>query len=79
MEEKIIKTTGKLDSKNRLTLDVDLPFESNTKVNVTVSIDDVEIDDLNYFNLVSSNTSFDFLKDPEEDIYTLEDGKPFQI
>jgi len=22
---------------------------------------------------------FDFLSDPEEDIYTLEDGKPFQL
>jgi hypothetical protein len=27
----------------------------------------------------AQNPAFDFLADPEEDIYTLEDGKPFQL
>jgi hypothetical protein len=30
-----------------------------------------------WVNAIATNPSFAFLDDPEEDIYTLEDGKPF--
>jgi hypothetical protein len=30
-----------------------------------------------WLNAVANNSAFDFLKDPEEDIYTITDGKPF--
>lgn len=30
-----------------------------------------------WFKAVIRNPAFDFLKDPEEDIYTFADGKPF--
>jgi hypothetical protein len=30
-----------------------------------------------WLNAVANNPAFDFLKNPEEDIYTITDGKPF--
>ncbi|MEI1373461.1 tetratricopeptide repeat protein [Nostoc sp. UHCC 0926] len=39
--------------------------------------DEEEIDEQEWLKAAASNPVFDFLKDPEEDIYTLADGKPF--
>ncbi|MGA9382421.1 MAG: tetratricopeptide repeat protein [Phormidium sp.] len=39
--------------------------------------DTEEIDEEEWLNAAANNPVFDFLKDPEEDIYTLADGKPF--
>jgi hypothetical protein len=36
-------------------------------------LDDTEISEIDWLRLVSSNPVFDFLKDQEEDIYTLAD------
>lgn len=36
-----------------------------------------EIDEQEWLQAAANNPVFDFLKDPEEDIYTLADGKPF--
>lgn len=36
-----------------------------------------EIDEQEWLQAAASNPVFDFLKDSEEDIYTLADGKPF--
>ena len=36
-----------------------------------------EIDEQEWLHATAKNPVFDFLKDPEEDIYTLTDGKPF--
>jgi hypothetical protein len=34
-------------------------------------------DDTEWLKAAACNPVFDFLKDPEEDIYSLEDGRPF--
>jgi hypothetical protein len=34
-------------------------------------------DEQDWLQATASNPAFDFLKGPEEDIYTLADGKPF--
>ena len=39
--------------------------------------DSAEMDEREWLKAASNNPVFDFLKDPEEDIYTLADGKPF--
>ena len=39
--------------------------------------DDSDISEKEWLHLLMSDPDFDFLKDPEEDIYTLDDGKPF--
>lgn len=36
------------------------------------------INEASWFDLFKSNEVFDFLKDAEEDIYTMKDGKPIQ-
>jgi hypothetical protein len=35
-----------------------------------------ELNEKNWLDAVSHNPSFAFLQDPEEDIYTLNDGQP---
>jgi hypothetical protein len=39
--------------------------------------DETDIDEKEWLQAAASNPAFDFLKEPEEDIYTLTDGKPF--
>ena len=36
-----------------------------------------EINEQEWLHAAATNPTFYFLKDPEEDIYTLTDGKPF--
>lgn len=43
----------------------------------TLSPDQTDIDEREWFQAAATNPAFDFLKDPEEDVYTLTDGKPF--
>lgn len=51
---------------------VDMP--EGTEVFVTIL---PEGDEMEWLKAASKNEAFDFLKDPEEDIYTPSDGKPF--
>lgn len=41
-----------------------------------VGIDD-ELNETEWLKVSMSNPAFDYLRDPEEDIYTIRDGKPF--
>jgi len=43
----------------------------------TTGIADEEISESEWLYAAAANTAFEFLKEPEEDIYTLEDGRPF--
>lgn len=47
---------------------------ASRKIPVHYDVDEFEED---MKRLANNNPAFDFLKEPEEDIYTLEDGKPF--
>ena len=39
--------------------------------------EDSDISETEWLQAAAANPTFDFLKDPEEDIYTLSDGEPF--
>jgi uncharacterized protein (DUF433 family) len=39
--------------------------------------EDSAISETEWLHAAAANPAFDFLKDPEEDIYTLSDGRPF--
>ena len=39
--------------------------------------EDSGIDEAEWLQAAAANPAFDFLKDPEEDVYTLSDGRPF--
>ena len=41
-----------------------------------IVISEIEEEKL-WMNLISKNPAFDFLSEPEEDIYSLKDGDPF--
>jgi len=74
-----IETTAHIDNRRSLRLDTDLPAESQGQVRVIILFPDSDqISEEEWLRAASSNPVFDFLKDPAEDIYTFEDGKPFK-
>jgi hypothetical protein len=75
---KAIEVGGTIDEQRRLQLDEPLPIVGPSRVRVIILIsDETDIDEKEWLQAAASNPAFDFLKEPEEDIYTLTDGKPF--
>ncbi len=73
-----VEMTGTVDEHSQLKLDGVLPFAGPKRVRVIVlSAMDDEIDDILWLHAASHNHAFAFLADPEEDIYSITDGKPF--
>jgi hypothetical protein len=75
---KAIETTGMIDQKGILKLNKSLNFR-NRNVRIIILVDEKKDEEENslWLRSISSNPAFDFLKDIEEDIYSLSDGKPF--
>ncbi len=75
---KMIELKGVIDEAHRLLLDDPVvPLDSRTRVRILVVPEYEEISEEDWMRGLASNPVFDFLKDPEEDIYTFEDGKPY--
>ena len=75
--EKGIEATGTIDAERRLVLDEPLPVVGPKRVRVIILLpEETDIDEKEWLRAASANPAFDFLKEPEEDIYTLEDGRP---
>jgi hypothetical protein len=75
---KAIETTGIIDEQHRLILDETLPIAEKSKVRVIILLpEESDIGEKEWLKAATLNPAFDFLKEPEEDIYTREDGKPF--
>jgi hypothetical protein len=75
---KALEFQSKTDKKGHLKIDykINQP-EKDVRVIVLVDEEDFDIeDDEKWIKAMSGNPSFDFLKEPEEDIYTLKDGEP---
>jgi hypothetical protein len=76
--EKAIERAGIVDAQHQLVLDEPLPIAEATRVRVIVLFpDDTEIGETEWLCAAATNPVFDFLKDPAEDVYSIEDGKPF--
>jgi len=76
---KAIETTGRINAGGNLLLDEHLHVLSQANVRVIILIPEYkDISETEWLQAASTNSSFDFLKEPEEDIYTLDDGKPFR-
>ncbi len=75
-----IEMTGTVDENHQLKLDGALPFAGPKRVRVIVLSPLTEVpDDLNELDWLKAslhNPAFEYLRDPEEDIYTISDGKP---
>ena len=75
---KAIEVGGTIDEQRRLHLDEPLPIVGPSRVRVIILIpDETDINEQEWLQAAASNPAFDSLKEPEEDIYTLADGKPF--
>ncbi|MBI5217164.1 MAG: hypothetical protein HY960_15515 [Ignavibacteriae bacterium] len=76
---KAIETTAQFTTKRNLILDKPLlNVKDGSKVRVIILLpDEDDIDELLWLKAASSNEAFAFLKEPDEDIYTVKDGKPF--
>lgn len=76
--EKAIETTATINAQRQLVLDEPLPVRGPTRVRVIVLLpEEADIDEKEWLRAASVNPAFDFLKAPEEDIYSLADGSPF--
>ena len=72
-----IETTGTISTNHQIVLDEELPANAPSRVRVIVLFDeDTDINEKEWLTMASGNDVFDFLNDDDEDIYTLEDGKP---
>ena len=76
---KAIELNTKTDNAGNLNIKYKLA-KANDKVRVIILVNE-ESDEVNeetlWVKAASKNPSFDFLKEPEEDIYGLHDGEPF--
>ena len=76
-----VEMTGTVDENHQLRLDGVLPFAGPQRVRVIVLSPLTEIaDDWNEMEWLKAslgNSAFAYLRNPEEDIYTIHDGKPF--
>jgi hypothetical protein len=72
-----IEATGTLNTQGYVQLDYPLPQTQNSRVRVILLVpEEGDLDEPAWLSAVSNNPSFAFLNDPEEDVYTLEDGQP---
>jgi len=76
-----IEMTGTVDENRQLKLDGKLPFAGPKRVRVIVLSPLTEVTDelseMEGLKAALNNPAFEYLRDPEEDIYTINDGKPF--
>ena len=76
-----IEMTGTVDENHQLRLDGLLPFAGPKRVRVIVLSPLTEIteewNETEWLKASLNNSAFEYLRDPEEDIYTISDGKPF--
>jgi len=76
---KAIEINSKTDQFGHLKIDYPLN-KSDLNVRVLILIEDVstDVEEENlWMNSISKNPSFDFLSEPEENIYFPKDGEPF--
>ena len=73
-----LEMTGTIDEHQQLRLDDELPFPGPARVRVIVLYpSNNEWGEAEWLKAAARNPAFEFLNDPEEDIYSLDDGKSF--
>ena len=75
---KAIETMGMIDILHHLVLDEPLPVAGLTRIRGIILMHKVsEIGEAGRLQVAATDSAFDFLKAPEEDTYTLADGRSF--
>ncbi len=72
-----VELIGTIDEKGQLHLDEPISEVGQGRVRVILIPEEAEIGENEWLKAAAGNPAFDFLKDPDEDIYTLDDGQPF--
>lgn len=73
-----IEMTGTVDKNHRLQLDGELPITGPARVRVIVLHPvEGEWDEEEWLAAAARNPAFAYLRDPADDIYSLDDGEPF--
>ncbi len=72
-----VEVAGQVDEDRQLHLDAPIPVAGPSRVRVIILFPEDEEDERTWARAAAVNPAFDFLKDVEEDIYTLADGRPF--
>lgn len=72
-----VETSGHVDSNGFLQIETPVPLkEGDVKVIIMYAENEELEEEQLWTRSVSNNPAFDFLKDPREDIYSVNDGKP---
>ena len=75
---KAIEMTGTVDEQQHLQLDSALPITGPVRVKVIVLYPLSEgLAESEWLHAAARNPAFDYLKEPAEDIYSANEGKPF--
>jgi len=75
---KAIERTGTVDSERQIVLDEPLAVEGPTRVRLIILMqEESDIGEEEWLKAAASDPAFDFLREPEEDLYTLADGRSF--
>lgn len=75
---KALEVTATIDEHRQLHLDAPLPIAGPSRVRLIILIpEETDLDEKEWLRMAAANPAFDFLREPEEDIYTLADGRPF--
>ena len=74
---KAIEAVGTIEQERRVVLDQPLPEGVSGRVRVLILIEEEGLSERDWMRAAVRGGGFDFLNAPGEDIYTLEDGKPF--
>ena len=72
-----VELIGTIDEKGQLHLDEPISAVGQGRVRVILLPEEAEIGENEWLKAAAGNPAFNFLKDPAEDIYTLDDGQPF--
>lgn len=76
-----LEMTAQVDGTGQLIIEKPLLTVLHKQVKIIVLFEEEadEFDEATWLRSLSVNPAFDFLKDDAEDIYTLEDGQPFDV
>lgn len=74
---KAIEAVGTVEQERRVLLDEPLPPGVTGRVRVLIMAAENELSERDWMRAATQGGGLDFLSASEEDIYTLEDGKPF--
>lgn len=74
---KAIEVVGTIEEGHRVQLDQPLPPGVAGRVRLIILVGEDEPSEQEWLHAANQGGAFDFLNAPEEDRYTLRDGKPF--